>query len=260
MKWLVFSKDRAYQLDAFLRTARDNGKIDLKNVSVLHRYEQKHELQLESVKKEFPGVIFIKETSFLEDVRKWVSEIDSEFISFATDDALFTRDIREKIVEETLRAVEDVFTFSLRMGIQLNYCYPISSSQKIPNGMIDSERFFWRWNGSDGDWSYPLSVDGHVFRKKDLKFMVENCQFKNPNTLESSIQMFSGGIFNRLISCHCISSYFNSPINVVQNVYNNRHGNLTNDELYEKYSQGARFEPSSTSGFLNISAHQEFEI
>ena len=258
MKWLVFSKNRAYQLDAFLNTAKYNAKIEPADISVLYKYDSIYENQLNDLISSHKQVNFIKEEKFREQVIDWCRNTE-DLVSFATDDALFTRDLQEKKISEVMKH-DEVLTFSLRMGLHLDFCYPINSKQKIPNGNIQNEMFFWQWPGCDGDWSYPLSVDGHVFRKEDAVEILKNIDFNNPNVLEANMQQFCHIVSNRIIACHVNSRYFNSPVNIVQTFFDNRHGNVTSQEFARFYDEGYRFDAKDVLNFFNKSAHEEFNI
>jgi len=260
MKWLVFSKDRAYQLDAFLNTAKNNAKIQLENISVLYHYTDYHKSDIEKLKQEYPAVNFIEEKNFKNDVMNWLENIDDQIISFATDDAIFTREVHSETIKELLLANQHVITFSLRMGLHLERCYPTNSAQKVPNGKIQSGVFIWSCKDAEGDWSYPLSVDGHVFRKDFVINMLKQIDFRNPNTLESNWQMILPYIPLQIVCCGIKSSYFNVPLNKVQNIYNNRSGNVTVEFLMNEYRSGKRFNSKIALNFLNESAHQELDI
>jgi hypothetical protein len=259
MKWLVFSKDRPYQLDAFLRTAKDNAGISLADVSVLYRYTGEFKDDVEVVKSENPEVKFINQNDFRSDVISWIDNVDTDVVSFATDDALFTRNVPSDLIRDILIANENVVTFSLRMGLHLDHCYPTNSPQRIPNGQIQNEMFVWSTEHADGDWGYPLSVDGHVFRRDFVKSMFEAFTFSNPNSLESNWQSL-----RRMVSpvacCFLKSCYFNVPLNKVQDDYNNRCGSVDSFELLKTYRSSVRLTTSDFRNFINTSAHQEVKI
>ena len=59
------------------------------------------------------------------------------------------------------------------MGLHLDYCYPLSVSQKVPDGQVLDGVFGWNFTNAEHDWAYPLSVDGHVFRSNDMLQMLE---------------------------------------------------------------------------------------
>jgi hypothetical protein len=259
MKWLVFSKDRPYQLDAFLRTARDNAGISLSDVSVLYRYTGDFEYDIEVVKSENPNVNFISQSDFRSNVISWIDKADADVLSFATDDALFTRHVPTSLIRDILVANKNITTFSLRMGLHLEHCYPTNSPQRIPDGQIQNGVFIWSAESADGDWGYPLSVDGHVFRRDFVKSMFEAFDFSNPNSLESNWQLLRHAV-SPITCCLPKSCYFNVPLNRVQIEYVNRCGTIDNIELLNTYRSSMRFVSTDIRDFINISAHQEVKI
>ena len=259
MKWLVFSKDRPYQLDAFIRTAAENAGILPSDVSVLYRYSENFTSDLLKLREEHPDVKFIEQNDFRNDVLQWLDRQESRVVSFATDDALFTRAVPTKMIEEILIGNPNIATYSLRMGLHLDHCYPTNSSQKLPDGMIQQGVFVWSTNGADGDWGYPLSVDGHVFNRELVKEMFSAFDFKNPNSLESNWQVIRQHI-SPIACCLPKSCYFNVPLNRVQDDYKNRCGNIDSGELQIMYRNGERHESKRFKNFINSSAHQESDI
>ena len=189
MKWLVFSKDRPYQLDAFIRSAVENGQIEKSDITVLHRYDDKYRESLEALYKEHSECYFLTESDFKNQVICWVEKADS-LISFATDDAVFTRSVEKEAVSLTMQQNPSVLTFSLRLGMHLDYCYPTAQQQPIPSGQVVSGIFAWDSSLASGDWGYPLSVDGHVFRPAEILEILKRAEYSNPNTLEASMQFY----------------------------------------------------------------------
>ena len=45
----------------------------------------------------------------------------------------------------------------------------------------------WNWACADGDFAYPMSLDGHVFRTGLLLRMLRHARFRNPNDLETAL-------------------------------------------------------------------------
>lgn len=258
MKWLVFSRNRPFQLDSFLRSASENAEIDKRDISVLHRYDAEYSESLDILKSEHPDCSYIDESNFREQTIEWVNSA-SDIISFATDDAIFTRKIRSDLAREVLLQNPAILTISLRLGLHLDWCYPTNSKQSVPNGQIISQLFAWDSKTAEGDWGYPLSVDGHIYRKQEILEMLKRLEYKNPNTLEACMQHMLPFVQN-ISCCFMKSSYFNSPLNMVQTVYMNRAGQVTVEELDRAYRSGKRLNPSLLENFCNHSAHQEVNL
>ena len=259
MKWLIFSKDRPYQLDAFIRTITANGEIPESCISVLYCYSSEYDLDIETLKKEHAEVTFIEQRTFRTDVLEWLANSNSEIVSFATDDAIVTRQIPVGAIRKVLIDNPQVTTFSLRMGLHLDHCYPTNSKQAIPDGQVSNGIFAWRAANAEGDWDYLLSVDSHVFRRDFVTAMLESFSFSNPNTMESNWQMLKPHV-SPIACCFPRSCYVNTPLNLVQDVYNNRCGKTDVKILNDEYRRGKRHNPEVFRDFINRSAHQELDV
>lgn len=259
MNLIVFSKNRAYQLDAFLRSAIENAKLKSEQISVLYKYDSEFIESLNILKIEHKNVKFIEENDFHQQTLDLLKNSDN-FVSFATDDALFTREVNQQNIFAAL-SLDEVVCYSLRLGFNLNFCYPLNKDQKIPNGQIVESNFYFNWKLSDSDWGYPMSVDGHFFRKEFLLNYLPNLPFKTPNTLELCMTHIPKLTHtNDFMASGIFSHYFNVPINVVQKDFNNRHGNISVNDLNQAYMNGLRYDVKKIYQFMNNSAHQEIDI
>jgi hypothetical protein len=228
-------------------------------VSVLYRYTGDFEGDIALVKAENPEVEFISQADFRNDVITWIDKAEADVVSFATDDALFTRHVPTDLIRDILVANKNVTTFSLRMGLHLDHCYPTNSPQRIPDGQVQNGVFVWSTEQADGDWGYPLSVDGHIFRRDFVKSMFEALNFSNPNSLESNWQSLKRMV-SPVACCLPKSCYFNVPLNRVQDDYRNRCGNIDNSEFLAMYRDGMRHASDRFKNFINASAHQEVDV
>ena len=52
---------------------------------------------------------------------------------------------------------------SLRLHPGISRCY--ATNEDTPPPTMDAE-MTWRWPDAKGDWSYPMSLDAHVFRSE----------------------------------------------------------------------------------------------
>ena len=116
-----------------------------------------------------------------------------------------------------------------------------------------------------GYWNYPLSVDGHIFRKEDIfDWMDEICYIEpikkwkhTPNELERALQRFSNEVAP-LVVCDHLSSVVNSPNNRVQDTITNWSGhsfNLACTDLLKMYDAGHRINLEKID-FSNINCPQ----
>ena len=138
-----------------------------------------------------------------------------------------------------LKANPNVLCLSLRMCPRYDYCYAENRIVKPPARALFGR---WNWCKASGDWGYPMSLDGHVFRHGDIFPLVQQIEFRNPNTFE--IALNSNRIKARpLMTCYAELVVVNLPVNRVQNDYNNRAGEecgVTVEELNALFLAGKR--------------------
>lgn len=243
MKAIVFSKDRAMQLDLLLTSLSRNAP-GLFDVTVLWASRLMQE-SYAICAAEHPDVTFIEEDGLTYQVRSLVG--DKLVAFFTDDDVLYER----MSVVPPLR--EKWICLSLRLGMNTNYCYPLDRAQATP---LSTQ---WEWRRADGDFAYPMSLDGHIFRANDL--LPHLGHFTTPNWLEVMLVKAAPRIDRPLMAAYPHSRLVNIPVNRVQDEMPNRNGNYHSvQELNDRYLQGQRIDLDALD-FSDIrAAHQEIPL
>lgn len=249
---IVFSKDRACQLDLLL-TSLERNAPGFFDVSVLWTGEQQAYSICES---EHPEARFIPEDGLTYQVRYLVEQ--TKTVTFLTDDSVLYREV---MLEPILTlAQERVLTFSLRLGQNTSICYPHDSRQIVPESP-DGPVKLWRWRGAQGDFGYPMSLDGHIFRSADISRLIQDRHFSTPNSLEE--MLMSQKIGRPLMASYPHSCLVGIPVNRVQHTHPNRAGEkhpFGPDALNARYLVGERIDLDALD-FSDIrGAHQEIEL
>ena len=274
---IIFSKNRPLQLDLCLKSIKQNFPQSTQNIVIHNNSVEFGKAHLQQ-KKEHPDVEFWQQTeSLFCDVWDAVNEAKNDYVCFFVDDCivynkLFLEEINLQNLEKGV-----VSCISLRLGI--NICERSHDGHVFPDKPTTygfSECGGWmivnRTDNLYGSyWSYNLSVDGHIFKKSDMKDMVfelwKISQFKNlkqtPNEFEGALQRF-WTITPAAIVCPSQSAVVNSPNNKTQDSHNdNRSGDVYDyDEnvLLQKYEDGARINIEDID-FNNIKCpHTELDI
>ena len=155
------------------------------------------------------------------------------------------------------------YVASLRMGKHLTFSYTLQKKQKLPV-LSESEEhkdmLSWSFKDSELDWAYPLSVDGHLFDSNELKILVNELEYIAPNSFEEALQLMNPLFNKRKGLCYPESILVNNPCNKVQSENNNISGEMTTEELNNKWLSGYRIDFEKQEGLLNESAHQELII
>jgi len=272
---IIFSKDRAAQLDALLRSIRERvegwEKRSIWSVifaSSTPEFADGYEI----VRGEHrSGALeFIDETSRRDGFRSIVIETmqrqhqanGAPWCMFLVDDLVFKTPwpLDGGKPMQRLRADPRVLCVSLRMCPRYDYCYPLNRRMKPPVMTLFGR---WSWRNASGDWGYPMSLDGHIFRYNDIFPLVQQIEFKNPNTFENKLSQ--NCIATRpLMTCYSESVVVNLPVNRVQNEYGNRAGEkygVSADQLNASFLAGKRVSLAPIYSLKeNRSCHHELPL
>ena len=256
---IVFSKDRAMQLDMFIRTFNNYVKLSERyNIQVLYtasndKFQKGYDKLMGN---KTPNVTFLREINFKEDLIKLINK-DNAYTVFFVDDDFFKNsfdffDYQMDIFDWD----ERIACRSMRLHTSLEYCYtsqkPMKQPPFLPNNVFD-------WTIAQEDYGYPMSVDGHIFRTKEIIPFLLEMDYSNPNTFES-VLVHKRNRFGRYIICYDNSAIVNNPINKVQTVNGNISGNITAESLNDKFLDGFIIDITPFGGFMNKSAHQELPL
>ena len=258
---IIFSKDRACQLDLFLRSIIHNVR-DYKRLTWTIIYlasTPEYEEGYEKVKKRFPNFSFINEMvkGFRNTTIDYLYTLP--YHQFFVDDDCFKEKWDPFDSKLDLLQTPEILTISLRMDPKYNYCYT-QKRMTPPPSFINNLR--WYWEKLDGDWGYPMSLDGHIFRTDDIVPLIRNLQFKNPNTLEAGLA--SKYLARPLMSCYSTAKIINLPINKVQ-TFNNNHAGLqykiSVEDLNRRYINGEQINLDLIMGAQGFNApHYELPL
>jgi glycosyltransferase involved in cell wall biosynthesis/MoaA/NifB/PqqE/SkfB family radical SAM enzyme len=261
---IIFSKDRPLQLDTTLRSfmlhCLDFNQVSVRIIVKASNELYRHAYQL--IEKEYllyTNISLISETDFRQQVLDLL-EFD-EFVLWLVDDNIFVRDFYIGNCQQLLETNQDSLGYSLRLGANTTYCYPLDKQQVVPDfSKITETNYKYNWTTAELDFAYPLEVSSSVFRTRDMKPFLESLKFINPNSLEAEMagnsSPFKGSYPYHL--CSELSLTFCNPINKVQATFEkNRAGNISPCSLLVEYLRGSRVDVSLYSGFTPNACHQE---
>ena len=171
---------------------------------------------------------------------------------FHTDDDVFFAAVPSFEVQD------DETCFSLRLGLNTTYCYPLDLSEELIDPKRDSERVSWDWRSqTPGAYRYPLALNGHVFRAADAYMWLDSVDFANPNELESALQALNQHLRPRMAS-FVHSVVVNIPANLVNETFANRHAaEYGVDDLNALFLRGMRIDLGAMDFTQVTACHQE---
>ena len=263
---LVFSKDRAMQLDAVLRSLRLHCRdAHLLATTVLYTVSNDtHARHYAQLAREHPGVHFLEEKDFKADMLSLVKP--GRFLLFLVDDNIFVREFSLEDAVDQLQATPQALAFSLRLGRNTIYCYMLAKYQKLPEFMdVGKGMLGFNWTTSERDFGYPFDVSSSIYRTSDMLPLLERVPFSNPNTLEGRLGGIKGDMGEKnVLLCFDQSVTFTNPINKVQSILpNNRSGKRKRyapTHLSEMFEEGYRINVETFSNFVPKSCQQEVKL
>jgi hypothetical protein len=253
--------DRGMQLDALLRSFFLNKIGDCKVVVIYKASNSDHKDAYNDVVERFKdSVKFVEEevNSFKSLVLNEIDTLNTDKIFFLVDDIIVTHQID---FDKLIKIDTSKHIFSLRMGGHLDYSYVVNKTQALPVFIKNNEKYiYWNWSQSELDWAYPLSVDGHIFNRYEIRALIEFCEFKAPNALESALQSEKELFESRLGVSYKQARIFNNPCNKVQAEVANLHGSIHQDDLLSLWKNGKQININILQGFINKSVHEEVDF
>jgi hypothetical protein len=264
---MVFSKNRAAQLDLTLKTFFKYVDGDDFDVKVLYKADEKHRGSYDILANQYDYAEFIEENNFKQDLLKAIEGYEK--ILWIVDDCVWVSKFNIKQASDILDYYPNNVGVSFRLGTNTKYCYSMSQRQNIPaftrkyTGKYQ-DFLEYDWRTSMADFSYSLEVSSSLYRVSDLREILEG-EYKNPHDLEWNMYLSLGKFvynFPNLV-CYEKSVAFCNPVNKVQTVNHNRAGNnfyYSPDDLLIKFEQGYRIDDRPFDGFVSNGCHQEVEF
>ena len=181
---LIVSKDRACQLRLLLESIKLNADNFFNQILIIYKgsnflYEEGYrKLQSEEI---LPNLAWQREQHFVSDFKNAINGCGSHFICGIVDDCVFYKrvPVSSQDIESTLQ--DDVFCFSFRMGLNTTLQYYMKPEGRHVLEDYGENAYFVKWNWKNWDstlnYGYPISLDGHVFRTKQLAELTNKYPF-----------------------------------------------------------------------------------
>lgn len=243
---IIFSKNRACQLNLLLDSLKSNSPLLFDKIHILYKDEGDYKLGYEKLKKIYPSINFHSETNFRKDLFKLIDD-EIEATTFMVDDAVLFNKVMARKVDIIKYVVEDNLIFSLRLGENSVYSHPANLHYKLLEYEVDGEYMTFDYTKQEaGDFKYPISTDGHIFNTRLIKELLIEIDFNNPNTLEAYLQRFvDTDLIPKMVKCFRESKLVSIPANLVNTTFQNRHGleyYISEKELNDKYLKNEKID------------------
>ena len=258
---VVFSRDRAFQLDALLESYLEKVANPADLIIIYKATNSSHQLAYCEVMERYRAshlkIEFIKQVNGFRDcLLKVLKNIEVQSIFFLVDDIIFIdsldlsiyKDIKSRGAILSLRLSPDLkssYTASLR------HCPPQLSSTTISSQLLE-----FKWFEQGCEWSDPWSVDGNIYSTAEIAVLSRVAQFSAPNSYEDSLKSFADLAKDRPGYCFRKSKIINLAINRVQSEINNLSGNVHPEFLLDQWNQGLKMDRSMFEGYIPLSTHE----
>lgn len=174
---LIFSKDRAAQLDALLQSMERYFPYASSIVALVAWSDVQHNYAYQECGRRFsgrtPAITLIPQAGFERNLWWWLNRCERP-IMFLVDDDLFYRPAPPRTGLPFSYALGNNLTYSETQGVE-----------QIPPGEL---AFDWAPGGDPraGDFGYPLTVDATVYDKSTILPLL-GFHFDNPTQLEAGL-------------------------------------------------------------------------
>lgn len=258
---IVFSKDRPVQIEALLRSVL---KYFSGNCSWYILWRASNDEIADAYYAIFSSFTnnkftFIRETHFKHDLIYILRFSRHSGIIFMVDDLIFI-DYFDSSILIGLQPLQQVA--SLRLSPCISYCQPRNCLSPPPKFNISSQGTWleFSWTESTGDWSMPISLDGHLFSRSEILRLIKYIHFKAPNSLEASLGYFKFLFKYRKGLCLSLPAIRNFAFNRVQSENEDFPcGSWTPERMLMKWSTGWQLDIIALADYDAISCHVEVE-
>jgi len=280
---VIFSKDRAAQLDLCLKSIYKNLGILKEHLKIYIIYTaSSEEFKKAYVKlttelyKQSPSVYFFPEEKFggFQKTLNYCIKHWEDYVLFFTDDDIVYREFLDADFDKIVSDMENenLICISMRLGtntfVQDQYT---NSYCLIPDNVILSSEKIRKWNWKEQpkhiNFAYPFSLDGTLFSSSTAKKIIDKTPgYHNPNSLEGKAFACIKDYIDELpdsMGCFEKSCVINTPINRVQETCLNGAGKFfgnTPEELNENFLKGKRLTLEGMDFSTIIGAHQELKL
>tara|TARA_R110000765_G_scaffold153731_2_gene256674 strand:+ start:381 stop:1217 length:837 start_codon:yes stop_codon:yes gene_type:complete len=269
---LILSKNRSSQLRLLLESINLNAPYLFNEIKIIYTSSNEDFAKgYEKLKSEriLSNLVWEKEENFVQDFLNALKTCETDYICGIVDDCIFYKRLASKPQAIIDVLTDDVFCFSFRLGLNTTTQYYMRPQEKFELKAYDQSGMFVRWNWKEWDsklnYGYPISLDGHVFRTKELSDLSHKFKFDYLRQWEGVI----AGKCREETDRHNMASYkqnvlFSIPSNCVQDpplVAGQLH-EYSEEKLNNLYLKGEVIDLEMMEyAFQNVTwAHNEFPL
>ena len=181
---LILSKNRSSQLRLLLESIELNAPDLFNEIKIIHASSNEDFAKgYEKLKSEriLSNLVWEKEENFVQDFLHALKTCETDYICGIVDDCIFYKRLASKPQDIIDVLTDDVFCFSFRLGLNTTTQYYMRPQERFELKAYEQSGIFVRWNWKEWDsklnYGYPISLDGHIFRAKELSDLSHKFKF-----------------------------------------------------------------------------------
>lgn len=262
---VVFSRDRAPQLDLLLRTYERHAKPRPRPVVLQYcASDPLHEESYAVLIKAHRSLISraIREDGFKSTLLDILRPGRAKNVVFLVDDIVFVDAIDLELLA-TWPTDRSILSLRLGRNIKRSYNGRVAVQRQPPFTELHiggQPALSWDWRRGELDWALPTSLDGNVLPAAEILPIVAAGDVRGPNSLEHELGRYRFLFKGRSGVCFATSRLVNLPLNTVKVEEGFSFPNLDVEPrgLAEGYLRGLRLSVEEYSCVRPDSCHMEW--
>ncbi len=238
MNIVIFSKNRACQLDSLLRSLKKHFKAPVNQTHILYHHSNEPfaaAYELLQMRNRWPAY-WRRESDFFSDIRTLIASLPpEELLMFLVDDDIFFRPFND------LPLLKSLSRKHLFISLRYDRHYP---TLKAPAFIRVDPFLEYRWHYAGKKrvvWNYPFSLDGHIYRTSVIQKIIKRIDCAAPNSMEGRMHRYRHAWWIKRTALALAPQnavLYNNPLNKVQTEGETWHRNITPQWLNEQYLDG----------------------
>ena len=263
---ILFSKDRAMQLDAAIRSCRAQctDLLSVEKFIIFKTTSKIHANQYKQLQDENQDFVCMEETQVIQQVSAIISHFT--YISFHCDDNMYIRPFSFSKGIQILSKNKSILGHSFRLGRNVKYSYTRNSPEPQPIFTDLGQkvlRFNWTTMKPRG-FGYPFEVSASIYRCQHILPLILNCSNCTIGGIETHLMNSRKKFLVScpLFTCEELSSVISIPINTVGAVPNisGQKYNYPIEDLARKFSKNFRIDTDQFNNHTSETTHVELKF
>jgi hypothetical protein len=193
------------------------------------------------VVERFKTFSFVKESNFYDDTLRLSLKPEYGCLLWLVDDCIMKNIFERDSVFERFVSDDTVGVYNLRMTPTMSFMtdFPDDVPRPFPEFGADNT---WEWKRAiDTDWCYPMTMDGHMYKTKDMMRYLKSIPCFGPPPSFDCI-MWQNPLPHNIMICNSQQKILGIVPNRVQTGCPNRHGHFSTEYMNNMWLSGKQID------------------